>query len=105
MRVLNVSEVEAVSGGWGFWSAIGASVLGAIMGTSTGLVKSTVSAGSTGGILGLGIVSALVGAVVGGIGGAIQGAAYGFVNDWDKTLATFNANSEQWADMTVPAVK
>lgn len=104
MRELNVMEIEIVSGA-GLFSRIGASVLGAVAGVNVGMAKGGVSGGSTGGILGVGAIAAAVTMVIGGVSGVVTGALYGFVNDWDKTLNTFNQSSEQWFDQTLPAPK
>lgn len=100
MRELQICEINEVSGA-GFFSSIGASVLGGIMGATTGIMRATVVGGNTGGILGLGIIGGLGGAILGGVFGGIQGTVYGLVNDWDKTLEEFNKATEQWLDYTL----
>lgn len=104
MRELNAMELEHVSGA-SLVSRTGAAVLGAIMGVSVGTAKGGVSGGSIGGLLGVGIVSATVTMVWGGVMGVVQGGMYGFVNDWDKTLQSFNSSTEQWFDLNTPTPK
>ncbi|SNY61434.1 hypothetical protein [Enterobacter sp. CC120223-11] len=99
MRELHICEINEVSGA-GFFSQIGAGILGGILGATTGMMKAGIAAGNTGGILGMGIFSALVGLTLGGIGGVIQGASYGLVNDWDKTVEQFNGATEYWFDLS-----
>lgn len=99
MRELQIFEINEVSGA-GFFSQIGAGILGGILGSTTGMMKVGIAGGNTGGIFGAGIISALVGVVLGGVSGAVQGATYGLVNDWDKTVEQFNNTTEYWFDMS-----
>lgn len=99
MRELQVCEINEISGA-GFFSQIGAGVVGGLLGATTGMMKVGIAGGNTGGILGVGVISALFGVVVGGASGAVQGAAYGLINDWDKTVEQFNNSTEYWFDMS-----
>lgn len=95
MRELNIMEVESVSGA-GFFSRLGAAAVGALGGATTGMMKVGVAGGSTGGILGAGVISALLSVGLGCFWGSIQGAVYGFTEDWNTTIATVNASTEEW---------
>ncbi|ANS40612.1 hypothetical protein [Serratia inhibens] len=104
MRELTIMEVSEVSGA-GFFDTIGASVLGAVTGSTNLMYKAAVSGGSTGGVLGAGIIAAGVGLIGGAIMGGIQGGLYGLSNGWDKTLVLFNNSVEQWQNNTIPIPK
>ncbi|MCJ7958170.1 MAG: hypothetical protein MUW57_16900 [Pseudomonas sp.] len=99
MRVLNVAEIEAVSGA-GFFSRIGASVIGGIAGLHAGAQKGGVGGGASGGILGVGVIGALVGAAWGSVYGLAGGALFGLANDWDVTLPIFNESIKKMIDWT-----
>ncbi|QKJ89241.1 hypothetical protein PMPD1_4342 [Paramixta manurensis] len=106
MRELNLMEVNAVSGGADtFFESVGAMIIGALEGATTGMMKAGIAGGSTGGILGVGVVSALVGLILGGVLGLVQGGVYGLVNGWDNTIETFNNATKQWFDQNSPLPK
>lgn len=104
MRELSIHEVDVVAGA-SFASRLGAAGLGALVGLSSGTMRGGVAGGSVGGILGFGLISSLVTMIWGGALAIFQGAVYGLVNDWDKTLETFNNYSDQFADLTITTPK
>ncbi|MGL6017138.1 MAG: hypothetical protein ACRC0C_00525 [Gibbsiella quercinecans] len=103
MRELSYSEIEHVSGA-GFFSALGASFVGALAGITEFGLKWAMSGGSTGGLIGAGIIAAGVGLIVGAVVGLVDGAVYGLINDWDTTVAWFNKVVEHNLDPSTGVV-
>ena len=103
MRELTSMELDAVSGG-GFFSRIGASVVGGVTGVIEGAWKGGVSGGNAGpGLLGMGSIAAGVGMICGGVLGLAGGALYGLINDAEQTIKWFNKVMESIFDPNMPA--
>lgn len=103
MRELTFIEVQNVSGA-GFFSSIGAGVVGGLAGMTSFGVKWAMSGGSAGGILGVGLVSGGAGLIIGAVVGLVDGAVYGLMNDWDTTSKWFNTIVENTFDPTAAVI-
>ncbi|AFQ46489.1 hypothetical protein [Burkholderia cepacia] len=103
MRELTSMELDAVSGG-GFFSRIGASVVGGVTGLIEGAWKGGVSGGNAGpGLLGMGSIAAGVGMICGGVLGLVGGVLYGVINDATQTTKWFDKAMESLFDPSSPA--